>query len=107
MVLGGRSDAASDGLQEQTDEVAGAENDGVRARPEPGEVGAVDNDDTRQAEVDGGAQESRGDGQGDEIHEKIIAVEWVEVHPDTSDVTNEFKKLKGPVSEWKITNEEW
>ena len=89
-------------MQEQTDEVTGAEDDGICAGPEPGEVGAVDDDDAGEAEVDGGAQESGGNGQGDEVHEEIIAVERIEVHPDTSGVSNDFKQLIGTVSKWKI-----
>lgn len=41
-LLGGRRDTPPDSLQKQTDEVAGAEDNGVCARPKPREVGAVD-----------------------------------------------------------------
>lgn len=74
-----RGDAASNGLEKQTDEVAGAEDDGVGTGLEPGQVGAVDNDDAGEAEVDGGAQESRGNSQTDKIGKEVIVVKGLVV----------------------------
>lgn len=47
------SDGAASGLQDQGDDVAGAEDDCVSAWFETGELRTVDDDDAREAEVDG------------------------------------------------------
>ena len=99
--LRGCRDTATGSLQEQTDEVAGAEDDGVRAGLEPGEVGAVDDDDSREAKVDGGTQEGRGNCQADEVEQEIAVAKGVEVHPDASDIADDLKQLMDPVSNGK------
>ena len=64
-------------------------------------MGAVDDDDPREAEVNGGAQESRGNGKTDEVDQEVTIVERVEVYPNSSDIADDLKQLAGRVSEPK------
>lgn len=62
--IGSRSDGAAEGLENEGDEVAGAEYEGVCAGLEAGEVGAVDDDDAGEAQIDGSGEEGGGYCQG-------------------------------------------
>lgn len=64
-------------------------------------MGTIDDDDPREAEVNGGAQESRGNGKTDEVDQEVIIVEGVGVYPDSSDIADDLKQLVGQVSELK------
>lgn len=74
---GAGRDAATGGLQDEREQVAAAEDKGVCARAEARQVLAVDDDDAREAEVDGGAEEGGRDGEADEVDEEVVAG-WVE-----------------------------
>jgi hypothetical protein len=63
---------------------------------------AIYNNDPGEAEVYGRAQESRGNGQGDEVNEEIIVVERRVVNQDSTNIANDLKDLMGPVSEGSI-----
>lgn len=93
--VGGGGDAAAGGLEKEADEIAGGEDDGVGARLEVGEVGAVDDDNAGEAQVDGGAEQSGGNGQGDEVYEEVIAVKGRVVKHDPSNVADDLEELKG------------
>lgn len=58
--VGGVGHGAADGLQDEGEDVAADEDDGVGAGFEAGEVFAVDEDDAREAEVDGCGEEAGG-----------------------------------------------
>ena len=60
-------DAASGALEEQCQEVAADEDEGVRAGSNPGVLGTVDGDDAGEADVDGGGEEGGGDSEADEV----------------------------------------
>lgn len=60
--FGGGGDPSAGGLEEQRDNVASDEEDGIGAGLEAGERGGVDGDDSRKGEVDGGSQEGRAEG---------------------------------------------
>ena len=65
--VGARGHGPADGLQQQSEEVAGDEQNAVGTRLQAREVLAVDDDDAAETQVDGGAQEGRADGQGDDL----------------------------------------
>lgn len=67
LVVRRRGEAAAGGLQDERDEVAADEEEGVGARADARDVLAVDDDDAAEAEVDGGAEEGRADGEADEV----------------------------------------
>ena len=100
-LLGRRCDTATASLQEQTDEVTGAEDDGIRAGFEPREVGAVDDDDSREAEVDSGTQEGWGNCQADEVEQKFSVAEGAVVHLNPSDIAYDLQQLMEAVSNRK------
>lgn len=89
-------------MQDKTDKVAAAEDDGVGSRLEVREMLAIYNNDPGEAEIYGGAQEGRGNGQGDEVNEKIIVIERSVVNQDSTNIANNLKDLMGPVSEGSI-----
>lgn len=59
--------ASACALQDECEEIASDENVGVGARSQSGVLGAVDRDETGEAEIDGGGEECRGDGEADEV----------------------------------------
>lgn len=91
--LRGCCNTTSNGLEEQTNEVAGAENDGVDPRSNRGQVCAINDDNPRETEIDGSTQESGSDGKSNKVDQERIAVERVEVHPETANIANDFKEL--------------
>ena len=73
--VSGRSDTTAESLEHQGDEVASAEDDCVGAGLEAGEVFAVYDDNTGQAEVDRCCEQSGCDCERHKIHEEIVIVE--------------------------------
>lgn len=65
--VGGVGQGAADGLQDEGEEVAADENDGVGAGFEAGDGFAVDKDDAREGEVDGGGEEAGSYGEDDDV----------------------------------------
>lgn len=63
-----RSDRPARRLQEQRDEITRNERDSVGAGTNARVLGAVDDDDAREAEVDGSGEEGGADGEDDEVH---------------------------------------
>ena len=62
--------AAAGGLQDEGEEVAGDEDARVHSRGDARVVGAKGEDDARQAEVQAGGVEGRGDGETDDLEEE-------------------------------------
>lgn len=60
-------EGAAAGLEDEGEEIGEHEDDGDGARAQPGDVLAVDGDDARQAEVDGGADEGGTDCDADDL----------------------------------------
>jgi hypothetical protein len=93
-VIGCRGDTSTGALKNKRDEVARAEDDGICARLEVGEILAVDVDDAAETEVDAAlklvtplscrrvdgnlrsSQESRCDGKTDEVDEEEVVLKW-------------------------------
>lgn len=92
--LSGRAarDPAARSLQDETEQITAAEDERVGAGPEAAEVFSVDDDDARQGEVDGGAEEGRRDGQADEVDEEVVAgrIERILVQENPRDVADYF-----------------
>lgn len=65
--VGGVGECAPDGLQDEGEDVAADEDDGVGAGLEAGEGFAVDDDDAGEGEVDGGGDETWCYGEDDEV----------------------------------------
>lgn len=72
VVRGHAGHAATDGLEQQGDEVAGDEEAWIRHRFDAG-IGLPHRDhDARQGEVDAGGEEGGGNGQTDNLHQKSV-----------------------------------
>ena len=59
-------------MQDQTDKVAGNEDDGVCVRCEAGVVHAVNDNEAREREVDCRGEEGGADGQGYEVPGRLV-----------------------------------
>jgi len=64
-------------LEDEGDEVASAEDEGVGPRFEEGEVLAVDNDDAREAEVDSCGKKGRSYGEANKIDKEVVMLKGV------------------------------
>lgn len=64
-------------------------------------MGAVYYDDPREAEVNGGAQKSRGDSKTNEVDQEVAVVKGVRVYPNSSDIADDLKQLVREVSQLK------
>ncbi len=73
ILLGVRSarEGTTGGLEDETEDVASDEGEGVGARPEAGDMLAVDDDDAAEAEIDGRREESGRDRKGDDVPESL------------------------------------
>lgn len=76
MGVRGRGNGTSHCLEDETNQVACAEDKCVRAGRETRKVCAIDDHDSGEAEVDGSTQQRRGDSKCDEVHEEVVVVEW-------------------------------
>lgn len=65
IVVRSRGNGSSGSLQHKREEVAKNEDDGVCSWLETGDILAVDNDDMTEADVDGGTEEGRTNGEAD------------------------------------------
>ena len=88
----GGSDPTTGTLENQREEVEDDERDGVCARLEARKALTIDDDDARQAEVDGGREEGRADGQADEVEQEVTQLERVAVQLDTTSVTQDLEE---------------
>ena len=71
------SQSAADSLQDKREDVAADEDDGVGARFEASQMFAVDEDDAREGEVDGGGEEARGYCDDNEVPgSSLVSNEW-------------------------------
>ena len=64
-------------------------------------MGAVDDDDSREAEVDSGTQEGWGNCQADEVEQKVTVAEGAAVHLNPSDIADNLQQLMEAVSNGK------
>lgn len=76
IVVGRRSNATSDCLQNQREDIETDEGDGVDGRAEARNGTAIDDDDAGQTKVDGGAEECGCDGEADEIAKRQVSIDW-------------------------------
>lgn len=73
------SNGTTESLKDETDEVTPAEDDCVGPWLEKRKMLTVNGDDAGEAEVDGCGEECGCNGQGDEVPEEVVVVEWVVV----------------------------
>jgi hypothetical protein len=60
-------------LQDEGEEVAADEGNGIEGRAEAREFSPVNDDNVSQADIDGGAEEGRGDGEPDQITARMVS----------------------------------
>jgi len=73
LVVRSARESTTDGLENETENVASDEGKGIRARPEARDMLAIDDNDAAEAEVDGCSEESRRDGEGNNVPEGLIS----------------------------------
>lgn len=88
--VGGGGDGAADGLKREGEQVGGNEDDGVEFGLYTGDMGAIDVDDARETKVYRGGEESRAQGQADEVDEERVHVEDAVVHPYAAAIADDF-----------------
>lgn len=67
VAIRGRGNGAARGLQDQREQIAAHEDYGVGLRLDARDGGRVGDDQAAQADVDGGAEEGRADGEADQL----------------------------------------
>lgn len=72
--IGTRGFGAADGLDDERDEVAGAENKGVEFCRDDGGGGAEVDDEAAEEDVEGCGEEDGGDDEGDDLGDEGVAV---------------------------------
>jgi hypothetical protein len=96
-------------LQDEREEITAAEDQGVCTRTEARKVFPEDDYNARKTEIDGGREESRCNGDADEVDEKVVArgIEGVLMQHDQSRVsynlTGEAKEHSGHVTPGLVT----
>ena len=86
-----RGDGTSRSLQDKRQKIAADEEAGDELGREPRQAMSVDGDDASKAEVDGGREEGRADGQTDEVDDEGIVVEVVDVQHDAADIPDNLQ----------------
>ena len=82
---------SSSSLEYKRKEIRNHENNGVDERPESGKVLPIYGDDASKAEVDGGAEKSRGDSQAADVDDEWPLRKDVVVHHDATDIADDFE----------------
>lgn len=80
VIVGRRGNGTSGRLQNEGEDIETDEGDGINGRAEARNVSAIRDDDAGEADVDGGAEESRGDGEADEVARTCQHLSRFEAH---------------------------
>lgn len=90
-VVGGSCDSTPDGLEEDGDKVAAHKDTRDGPRLQEAQLDRVDGDDAPEAQVDGGGEERRADGQADEVDDEVVLLEDIVVQKNAPDVADDLE----------------